>query len=171
MSTASPQAARGWQIDESARAAVLASYDLAELRDTPELRAITDFAAALCEAPIALVSLVEEARQTFIARTGLDATETPRETSFCAQAMLGDTIMVVPDATADPRIADFSLVVGGQVRFYAGAPLINADGVPLGALCIIDSKPRPAGLTATQLQGLGELAANVMARLRDPRAA
>ena len=169
MSTASPQAAHGWQIDETARAAVLASYDLAELRDTPELRAITDFAAALCEAPTALVSLVEEARQTFIARTGMEATETPRETSFCAQAMLGDTIMVVPDATADPRFVDFSLVVGGQVRFYAGAPLINEDGVPLGALCVIDSKPRPAGLSAMQLQGLAVLAANVMARLRDTR--
>ena len=169
MSVAYPEAARGWQIDESARMAVLSSYDLGELRDTPELRAITDFAATLCEAPTALVSLVEEARQTFIARTGMEATETPRETSFCAQAMLGDTIMVVPDATADPRFADFSLVVGGQVRFYAGAPLINEDGVPLGALCIVDSKPRPAGLSAMQLQGLGVLAANVMARLRDTR--
>jgi len=106
MSVAYPQAARGWQIDETARAAVLAAYDLAALRDTPELRAITDFAAALCAAPVALISLVEETRQTFIARTGLDATETPRETSFCAYAMLGDVIMQVPDATADPRFAD-----------------------------------------------------------------
>ena len=65
MSIADPQAARGWQIDETARTAVLASYDLAALRDTPELSAITDFAAALCAAPVALISLVEETRQTF----------------------------------------------------------------------------------------------------------
>ncbi len=67
MSEAYPAAARGWQIDENARAAVLDSYDLAVLRDTPELRAITDFAGTLCATPVALISLVEEARQTFIA--------------------------------------------------------------------------------------------------------
>ncbi|HSI20019.1 MAG TPA: PAS domain-containing protein [Sphingomonas sp.] len=170
MSIAYPQATRGWQIDEKARAAVLGSYDLARLRDTPELRAITDFAGALCAAPVALISLVEEARQTFIARTGLDVTETPRETSFCAHAMLGDEIMEVPDATADPRFADNALVTGDpNIRFYAGAPLVNEDGVPLGALCVIDTVPRSAGLTAVQRQGLSVLAANVMARLRDTR--
>src|SRR4051794_15140170 len=110
MSDAYPAAASGWQIDEKARAAGLARYYLAALRDTPELRAITDFAGTLCATPIALISLVEEARQTFIARTGLDATETPRETSFCAHAMLGDAIMEVLDATADPRFADNALV-------------------------------------------------------------
>jgi PAS domain S-box-containing protein len=170
MSIAYPPAARGWQIDETARAAVLGSYDLAALRDTPELRAITDFAGTLCATPIALISLVEEARQTFIARTGLEATETPRETSFCAHAMLGDVIMEVPDATVDMRFADNALVTGDpNIRFYAGAPLVNEDGVPLGALCVIDTVPRPAGLTPAQRQGLSVLAANVMARLRDTR--
>ena len=170
MSIAYPQAARGWQIDEKARAAVLGSYDLAALRDTPELRAITDFAGTLCAAPIALISLVEEARQTFIARTGLDVTETPRETSFCAHAMLGDEIMEVPDATIDMRFADNALVTGEpNIRFYAGAPLVNEDGVPLGALCVIDTVARPGGLTAMQREGLVVLAANVMARLRDTR--
>jgi len=170
MSIAYPQAARGWQIDEKARAAVLGSYDLAALRDTPELRAITDFASTLCAAPIALISLVEEARQTFIARTGLEATETPRETSFCAHAMLGDVIMEVPDATIDMRFADNVLVTGEpNIRFYAGAPLVNEDGVPLGALCVIDTVARPGGLTAMQREGLVVLAANVMARLRDTR--
>jgi PAS domain S-box-containing protein len=172
MSDAYPQAAaaRGWQIDEAARSAVLASYDLAALRDTHKLRAITDFAGALCNAPIALISLVEESRQTFIARTGLDATETPRETSFCAHAMLGGTIMEVCDATVDTRFAANPLVTGDPgIRFYAGAPLVNEDGVPLGALCVIDTVARPAGLTALQRDGLTVLAANVMARLRDSR--
>ena len=145
------------------------TYDLESLRNGTALRRITDFAAALCEAPVALVSLVEERRQTFIARTGLDVEETSRETSFCAHAMLGDQIMIVPDATRDPRFVDNALVTGDMhVRFYAGAPLMTDDGIPLGSLCVIDTKPR-AGLTPVQMQGLATLADNVMARLRDSR--
>lgn len=161
--------ARGWQVDEAVRAATIDAYDLESLRDSAALRQITDFAAMLCEAPVALVSLVEETRQTFISRTGLDLTETSRETSFCAHAMLEDQIMVVPDATRDPRFVDNALVTGDlHIRFYAGAPLISDDGVPLGSLCVIDTKPRD-GLTPLQMQGLSTLADNVMARLRDSR--
>ncbi|WP_163959600.1 sensor histidine kinase [Sphingomonas insulae] len=145
------------------------AYDLESLRNSAALNRITDFAAALCEAPVALVSLVEETRQTFISRSGLDITETSRETSFCAHAMLGDHIMVVPDATRDPRFVDNALVTGDlHIRFYAGAPLISDDGIPLGSLCVIDTKPRE-GLTPLQMQGLSTLADNVMARLRDSR--
>ncbi|MCU6454626.1 PAS domain-containing protein [Sphingomonas sp. A2-49] len=151
------------------RAAAIDTYDLESLRNGTALKRITDFAAALCDAPIALVSLVEETRQTFISRTGLDAEETSRETSFCAHAMLGDQVMVVPDATRDPRFVDNALVTGEMhVRFYAGAPLISDDGIPLGSLCVIDTRPR-AGLTPVQMQGLATLADNVMARLRDSR--
>ncbi|MCP3734103.1 PAS domain-containing protein [Sphingomonas sp. RP10(2022)] len=161
--------APGWTVDEAARAAAMATYDLESLRDSSALKQITDFAAALCEAPVALVSLVETTRQTFIARTGLSETETPREMSFCAHAMLGDGIMVVPDATRDPRFADNALVTGDlHIRFYAGAPLISDDGIPLGSLCVIDTVPRD-GLTPLQMQGLATLADNVMARLRDSR--
>jgi PAS domain S-box-containing protein len=161
--------ARGWKLDERARAAVIESYQLDTLRSTDALRQITDFAAALCEAPVALVSLVEETRQTFISRTGLDVEETPRATSFCAHAMLEERVMVVPDATHDPRFRDNPLVTGDMhIRFYAGAPLVSDDGVPLGSLCVIDTKPRE-GLTDLQLQGLTVLAANVMARFRDTR--
>ncbi|MEG3088861.1 sensor histidine kinase [Sphingomonas sp. PB4P5] len=147
----------------------IASHDIESLRDAANLKSITDFAAALCDAPIALVSLVEEQRQTFLARTGLEATETPRGTSFCAFAMREDDIMVVPDATLDPRFADNPLVTGApDIRFYAGAPLVADDGTPLGSLCVIDTSPR-AGLTALQRQGLSTLAEQVMARLRDSR--
>ena len=159
----------GWLIDEAARAEVLAAHNFESLRDHEGLGQITDFAAALCEAPIALVSLVEERRQTFLARTGLEATETPRETSFCAFAMHGTEIMVVPDATRDPRFTDNALVTGDpHIRFYAGAPLVSDDGVPLGSLCVIDTVPRE-GLTPLQHQGLTTLAEAVMARLRDSR--
>jgi PAS domain S-box-containing protein len=162
--------ARGWEIDEAMRAAALETYDLESLRDGAALKRITDFAAALCGTPVALVSLVEETRQTFISRTGVDVSETSRETSFCAHAMLEDHIMVVHDATRDPRFVDNALVTGDMhIRFYAGAPLISDDGIPLGSLCVIDTEPRPEGLTPLQLQGLATLADNVMARLRDSR--
>lgn len=170
MSAAINAGRRGWQIDESARAEAMAAFDLAALRDTTALRRITDFASALCDAPIALVSLVEERHQSFLARTGLDVSETPRETSFCQYAMLQDTIMVVPDATADVRFADNPLVTGEpHIRFYAGAPLVTDRGVPLGALCIIAREPRPAGLSALQRQGLLVLADDVMQRFSASR--
>jgi len=160
---------RGWQLDEAARMRAIAQHDIESLRESADLKRITDFAAALCGTPIALVSLVEDQRQTFLARTGLDDTETPRETSFCAFAMRDTAIMVVPDATRDPRFADNPLVTGGPgIRFYAGAPLIADDGTPLGSLCVIDTVPRD-GLTALQQQGLDTLADAVMARLRDSR--
>lgn len=159
-----------WRIDEMVRAAAIAEHDIEMLRDDAELKRITDFAAALCTAPVALVSIVEERRQTFVARTGLAATHTPRETSFCAHAMLGDAIMVVPDALLDPRFAGNALVTGEPgIRFYAGVPLVSTDGVPLGSLCVIDTVPR-AGLTELQRQGLLVLAADAMLRLGDGRA-
>jgi PAS domain S-box-containing protein len=151
--------------DSQARKAILESFDLLGLTDDPRLTAITDFASSLCEAPIALVSIVESERQWFPAKTGLEARETSRDASFCAHAMLDDAIMVVPDARLDPRFEANPLVLGEpNIRFYAGAPLCTEDGVPLGALCVIDTQPRP-GLTAIQQQGLRVLAQNIMTLL------
>ena len=161
--------APGWHVDEATRTAAMQAYDLESLRDSASLKKITDFAAALCGTPIALVSLVEETQQTFLSRTGLEISETPREMSFCQHAMLEDRIMVIPDATQDPRFIDNALVTGDlHLRFYAGAPLISDDGIALGSLCVIDTIPRK-GLTKLQMQGLTTLADNVMARLRDSR--
>lgn len=167
--TDSTRAPRGWQLDDEVRTAALAAYDIESLRDNAALAQITDFAAALCDTPIALVSLVEEHRQTFLARTGMEETATPHSQSFCAHAMLTPGLMTVPDATKDSRFVDNRLVTGEMnIRFYAGVALIGDDGIPLGSLCVIDDKPRD-GLTALQQQGLETLAANVMARLRDSR--
>lgn len=162
-------ATRGWRVDEAVRAAVLDAYELDSLRDSPALKRITDFASRLCDTPVALVSLVEETRQTFLSRTGFDQPGTPREQSFCAHAMLERQVMVVPDATRDPRFADNPLVCGEtNIRFYAGVPLVSTEGIPLGSLCVIDTTPRD-GLTELQLEGLHVLAADVMKRLRDTR--
>jgi len=151
--------------DGSSRDTILESFDLSGLTDDPRLTAITDFASSLCEAPIALVSIVESERQWFPAKTGLEARATSRDASFCAHAMLDDAIMIVPDARLDPRFETNPLVLGEpSIRFYAGAPLRTEDGMPLGALCVIDTQPR-AGLTAVQEQGLLVLAQNIMTLL------
>jgi PAS domain S-box-containing protein len=156
--------------EEAERLRVLRAYSLDSLQDDPELAQIAAFAARLCEAPVALVSLVEEERQRFLAREGIDATETPRDISFCTHAMLGDALMEVADALLDPQFAHNPLVTGEpKVRFYAGQPLKSEEGLPLGTLCIIDTVPRPQGLTAFQREGLEVLAQATMRRLRSRR--
>ena len=157
-------------MDESARSTVIAAYDLDQLRYSPALTRITDFAAALCAAPVALITVLDAGEQSFLSRTGIDIDGTPREISFCNHTIRGETMMVVPDATADPRFADNPLVTGElNVRFYAGVPLATDEGVTLGALCVLDTVARPDGLTDVQRQGLEVLAEQVMARLRDTR--
>ena len=151
---------------EDQRLRVMASFGMDELEADQELTNIASFAAQLCGVPIALVSLVEAERQRFLAREGTQESETPRSTSFCAHAMLGQGMMVIPDALEDDTFRDFDLVHNPpNVRFYAGVPLISAEGAPLGALCIIDPKPRPDGLSAFQIDGLQVLAQAVMRRL------
>lgn len=155
---------------EDMRAAVLASHGLDSLQDDPELAAIVKFATKLCDAPLALVTVVEADRQLFLATEGTEERETPRSTSFCAHAMLGTEPMVVPDASKDPRFADFALVTGPEnIRFYAGAPLLAKDGTPIGALCVIDTVPRPEGLNAFQREGLETLAQSVVCRMHHNR--
>ena len=160
------------RLDEIDRARIMAMYDLAGARDAGVLDDLAAFAAELCAVPIALVSLVEEEHQVFIAKVGLEAAGTPRSQSFCAHAMHGHRVMQVPDATQDHRFADNPLVTGApNIRFYAGAPLVSREGVPLGAICVIDDAPRPDGLTPFQTRGLEILAASALSRLEARRAA
>ena len=149
---------------------MLRDYSLDSLDDDPELAEIARFAASLCDVPVALVSLVEEERQRFLAREGLEQRETARDISFCTHAMHGEDLMEIRDAAFDSRFADNPLVTGPpHVRFYAGQPLKSEEGLPLGTLCIIDSAPRPEGLSAFQRQGLRVLAQATMRRLRSRR--
>ncbi|MFC4295099.1 sensor histidine kinase [Novosphingobium tardum] len=150
---------------EQARLAVLRDYGIEGLRGDPRLTGITDLAAALCDAPVSLVSLVEDDRQWFAATTGSTLTQTPRDVSFCAHALNSPEVMEVPDARADPRFADNALVTGEpHIRFYAGAPLRDEGGSVLGTLCVIDGKPR-TGLAPAQRKGLQTLADAVMTLL------
>ena len=117
-----------------------------KLLDTPpeeRFDRVTRLAQRVFGVPIALVSLVDADRQWFKSRQGLDATETPRDISFCGHAIVGDRIMVVNDATGDERFCDNPLVCGDpNIRFYAGYPLNAPDGAKIGTLCVIDSEPR-----------------------------
>jgi EAL domain-containing protein (putative c-di-GMP-specific phosphodiesterase class I)/GGDEF domain-containing protein len=121
------------------------------------------------EVPIALVSIVSEHRQWFRARAGLDERETPREIAFCAYTILSHETFQVPDAMLDPRFSDNPLVTGEpHIRFYAGVPLVTADGLALGTLCIIGTQPRPLldKRDAAMLEMYGQL---VMKRLNNLR--
>ncbi len=119
--------------------------DLKLLDTAPEERfdRVTRLAKQIFGTEIALVSLVDADRQWFKSRQGLDATETPRDISFCGHAINDDKIMVVNDATADERFCDNPLVCGNpNIRFYAGYPLAAPDGSRVGTLCVIDNEPR-----------------------------
>jgi diguanylate cyclase (GGDEF)-like protein len=120
-------------------------YALGILDSSPEERfdRLTRLAARLFDVPIALVSLVDADRQWFKSRNGLDLEETPREHSFCAHAILGEDVMIVPDASADDRFRENPLVTGApDIRFYAGCPIKAPDGHRLGTLCVISDEPR-----------------------------
>ena len=155
---------------EDDRLSVLASYGTEALSQDPELQQIADFAAKLCDVPYASVTVVERTRQVFLAQTGLSRDGTPRSDSFCAHAMLQHEPLVIEDATKDPKFSENGLVTGVMgLRFYAGFPLISSEGAPLGALCVIDTKPRPGGLTEFQAEGMAVLARSTMRRMSQLR--
>jgi len=113
-------------------------------RKDPALQKLVDEAADMFETPMAAITIIDNARQFLAARTGIEQEETPRAVSFCAHTILrpGEP-MVVPDARRDQRFAGNPLVLfAPHIRFYAGVPLVDRQGYPLGALCIIDSRPR-----------------------------
>jgi signal transduction histidine kinase/CheY-like chemotaxis protein len=125
---------------------------------------LTTLSARLIRAPVAVLSLVDEARQWFKSRVGTDLAETPRSQAFCAYAILGDEPLVVEDASLDPRFSDNPLVTGAPgIRFYAGAPLRLSTGEALGTLCVIDTEPRT--ITSDELETLEALARQAIARL------
>lgn len=128
---------------ETDRIAALRGYSILDTPAEPEFDALVQQAAALMETPIALISLIDAHRQWFKARVGLDTQETPRSISFCTHAIMGDDVMIVPDATKDVRFINNPLVIHDpSIRFYAGAILKDSNGHRLGTLCVIDKSAR-----------------------------
>lgn len=152
---------------EAERLAELRSLGLLDSEFEERFDRVTRLAQRLFDVPIAMVSLVDEDRQWFKSRQGLDATETSRDVSFCGHAILGDEVLHVPDAAADPRFADNPLVTGDpSIRFYAGFPILGPRGAKLGTLCIIGREPRDLSEDdALSLRDLAEMVEREIAAL------
>ncbi len=150
--------------NERQRLKVLWQYDVLDTMPEAVFDELTELAARICGAPIALISLVDKERQWFKSRVGITRSETARNISFCAHAILQPDLFTVPDATLDARFAANPLVKSDpKIRFYAGAPLVTPDGYALGTLCVIDHVPRD--LSADQRQALRVLARHVVGQL------
>ena len=151
---------------EDDRLATLRSYRVLDTPPEPAFDDLVQLAARACQTPIALISLIDEGRQWFKAEVGLGVRETPLDRSICLSAMLEPGMTIVPDLTEDPRFAHNPLVTEEpHLRFYAGAVLRTPDGVPLGALCVLDHVPRDLtdeqASTLTMLARTGDVATGV----------
>jgi diguanylate cyclase (GGDEF)-like protein len=135
----------------------LLGFEILDTGNDPRLDRLTRLASIICDVPAAMISLVDRNRQWFKSVYGLPIRETPRDISFCAHAILEpEKIFVVPDTTKDPRFATNPLVTESPyIRFYAGAPLVTEDRIPIGTFCVIDYKPKH--LTDHQLEALKRL--------------
>ena len=149
---------------EASRQKALADYDIIDTPNEAEFDDIVALASAICGTSVSLVSLLTEDRQWFKAAKGIEERDTPRSNAICGYAVQQDDVLEIEDTAKDPRTADNHLIVQEKgLRFYAGAPLRTPQGVTIGTLCVLDTKPRQ--LTDLQRQTLRTLADQVMTQL------
>ena len=148
--------------EEDDRIKLLESYSILDTLPVIDYDNLTSIAAEICGTPISLISFVDQERQWFKSHYGLDVSETPRDYSFCAYAINDpDNVFIIGDSRTDIRFHDNPIVSGDpNVIFYAGVPLKNENGLPLGTLCVIDHKPKT--LTQNQIRSLKALADQTM---------
>ncbi len=159
--------------DEDQRLAALLREGILDTAPDPRMDQIVQITAALMNAPIALVSLVDGSRQWFKAKIGLDVDETPREQAFCAHTILSSQPLIIQDAALDDRFKQNPLVVGPPfIRSYTGAPILTREGYRLGSLCAIDRRPNvPTGAQIQALVTLAGFAASLLVTYRQLEAA
>ncbi|MBM3617446.1 MAG: response regulator [Alphaproteobacteria bacterium] len=156
-----PKAGMGY---EESRLAALRRYDILDTGREDDYDDIARLAGQVCGTPIAIISFVDAERQWFKAHIGIEETETPRLWSICQETVKCGDVLVVPDASLDPRFKDLPMVAGEEhLRFYAGAPLLTSDGYGIGSLCVLDT--RPNSLNEEQIESLRALARQVVRQL------
>ncbi len=170
-----PPPARGWDSEldmqtlaktEAARVAALDRYAILDTEPEQSFDDLVTLASYVCQTPMAFLSLVDDHRQWFKSKVGVEVRETPLESSICVHAIHDgkEDLFIVPDTLEDPRFRENALVVREpRIRFYAGAPLIDDDGFALGTLCVVDRQPRELNHEQTEaLKSLRRLAVGQM---------
>ena len=148
-------------LDEELRLEDLYKYDLLDSHSEESFDELTELARDLTSSSIALISIIDKDRQWFKSKQGLEASETPRDISYCGHAIMGDELFIIENSDLDKRFCDNPLFTGPpHVTFYAGAPLIMSSGFRIGTLCVIDSKPKT--LNEFQKKSLRSLAKSVV---------
>jgi two-component system, NtrC family, sensor kinase len=149
---------------EAARVAALDRYAILDTDPEESFDDLVILASYVCKTPMAMLSLLDDHRQWFKSKVGVQVCETPLELSICAHAIKQQDLFIVPDTLQDARFRENPLVRGEpHIRFYAGAPLINEDGYALGTLCVVDREPRELDQEQKQsLKSLRQLALRQM---------
>lgn len=155
--------------DDTDRLQALQRYGILDTPMEPAYDELADLAGYICEAPVALISLLDNQRQWFKAARGFALRETPLNESVCRYAIRQSGVFIVPDLAQDPRFAHYAIVTQkNPLRFYAGAPLVTPDGFVLGTLCVLDHRPRELSAKVQDL--LSALARQVIRLLELKRA-
>ncbi|MGH9368476.1 MAG: sensor domain-containing phosphodiesterase [Thermoanaerobaculia bacterium] len=150
--------------DETARLEALRRYRILDTSAEEAFDDLTRLASQICGTPMAVMSLVDEDRQWFKSRVGIEIPETPRAVAFCAHTVELREPLVVPNATKDGRFRENPFVKAKDgIRFYAGVPLITPDGHAIGTISVMDRAPRK--LDERQLEALRALARQVEKQL------